>query len=720
MNDHGHTNTTLSPRDDREKFTIEVKKVIFRNPDNDWTVAVASRAGSKITICGVMPPLAPHDSMIVSGTWKEHDRFGRQFQVEAVRPTTPRTVEGIEKYLSRGSFSGIGTRTARKITAEFGTETLKILNDEPQRLLKVKGVSRKVLYNLIAAWQEHREQAEIFASLGDYHIPLHLAQKIYRQYGEQSLQIVQRDPYRLPFTVRGLGFLTADKIGLALGIEPLSKQRLRGALNYFLQKGEERGHCFLTEDQLLQQLEKNLKLPRAEFYEAFVAARQQAETENFLVCEKSGSSGQTAHYRAPVYMQEVNVATSINDMLATPQRARSVARELPALLDERRQQLSDEQVQAVHNLFQHRLAVLTGASGTGKTSTVRLVVELARELDLSCALCAPTGRAACRLEELTGEEAKTIHRLLEWQPQQESFSRNADNRLSADLIVVDEASMLDIVLAEAILAACGEHTRILFVGDVNQLPAVGAGNFLHDLLQSESLPAVRLSRIFRQSGASQIVHNAHLIIQGKDTGYIGGREFIFYEEQDPDNIMAQLKKSLQQFPTAQVLAPVYNGKLGIDYLNTEIRDWLRHQTSDTDKLSVSDKLQASDKVIQTVNNYVLNVYNGDIGYVRGVGKDDMTVDFNGRLVVYERKQYNELKLAYAISIHKSQGSEFDTVIMPIIKTHTHMLNRNLVYTAITRAKKKMVVIGSAAVFKSSAKRNYEIFRQTRLQQRLLS
>ena len=281
--------------------------------------------------------------------------------------------------------------------------------------------------------------------------------------------------------------------------------------------------------------------------------------------------------------------------------------------------------------------------------------------------------------------------------------------------------MLDIALAEAILAAGGEHTRILFVGDVNQLPAVGAGNFLHDLLQSETLPAVHLRRIFRQRGTSQIIHNAHLIIQGKDTGYIGGREFIFYEEQDPDDIMAQIKKSLQQFPAAQVLAPVYNGKLGIDYLNTEIRDWLHHQTNDTDQLPARDsgKLQVSDKVIQTVNNYVLNVYNGDIGYVRGIGKDGMTVAFNGRLVVYEHKQSNELKLAYAISIHKSQGSEFDTVIIPIIKTHTHMLNRNLVYTAITRAKKKMIVIGSATVFKSSAKRNYEIFRQTRLQQRLL-
>ena len=638
--------------------------------------------------------------------------WAAQLLVEALRPAMPRTVEGIEKYLSSGNFRGIGKSTARKITSAFGTQTLKILHAEPQRLLTVKGVSRKVLYNLLAQWQEHREQAEMFANLGDLGIPLHLAQKIYRQYEERALQVVQQDPYRLPFTIRGLGFLTADKIGLALGIDPLSKQRLRGALNYFLQKGEERGHCFLTEEQLLQQLEKNLKIPRADLHEAFLAARRQAEEENFLVCEKLTNSAQIAHYRAPLYASEANTAQYIKTMLATPKQAHAVTQQLPQLLAARRAQLSNEQVQAVQNLFHHRLAVLTGASGTGKTSTVRLAVELAQALDLKCALCAPTGRAACRLEELTGEEAKTIHRLLEWQPQHESFNRNADNRLEADVIIVDEASMLDITLAEAILAACDSHTRLLLVGDVNQLPAVGAGNFLHDLLQSQAVPAVRLSRIFRQGDTSQIIHNAHLIIQGKEKGYIGGREFTFCEEQDSERIMAQMQAWLQKFPQAQVLAPIYNGTLGIDHLNREIRKWLRHNQND------DDKLQTHDKVIQTVNNYTLNVYNGDIGYVCGVGKNEMTVDFNGKLVVYERKHFNELKLAYAISIHKSQGSEFDTAIMPVVKAHTRMLNRNLVYTAITRAKQKMIVIGSAEVFKSSARRNYEIFRQTGLQQRL--
>ena len=712
MSDHDRTTTTPAPRDDREKITVEVKKVIFRNPDNDWTVATAAYEGGKITICGVMPLLAPHESLIISGVWMEHARYGRQFQVEVLRPTLPRTVEGIEKYLGGGNFSGIGKSIAGKITAVFGKQTLRVLSDEPQRLLKVKGVSRKVLYNLLAQWQEHREQAEMLANLSDCDIPLHLAQKIYRHYGEQALQVVQQDPYRLPFTIRGLGFLTADKIGLALGIEPMSTQRLRGALHYFLQKGEERGHCFLTEGQLLQQLEKNLKTPQTEFHAAFLAARRQAEEENFLVCEKINHDGQVAHYRAAVYVSETNTAKYIKAMLAVPTQARSVARELPQLLVARRAQLSDEQVQAVQKLFHHRLVVLTGASGTGKTSTVRLVVELAQALDLQYALCAPTGRAACRLEELTGAEAKTIHRLLEWQPQHESFNRNVDNRLTADLIIVDEASMLDIALAEAILAACDTHTRMLLVGDVNQLPAVGAGNFLHDLLQSEALPAVRLSRIFRQSHTSQIVHNAHLIMRGKEQGYIGGREFIFCEEQESASILAQIRIWLQKFPHAQVLAPIYNGILGIDHLNTEIRHWLCHCEGE------SDKLQVQDKVIQTVNNYTLNVYNGDIGYVRGVGKDGMTIDFNGKLVVYESKYCGELKLAYAISIHKAQGSEFETVIMPVIRSHTRMLNRNLIYTAITRAKKKVIVIGSAEVFKSGARRNYEVFRQTRLQQRL--
>ena len=711
MSEHNHTGNTPTTTDDREKITIEIKKVIFRNPDNGWTVAAATYDDGEITICGAMPDLTPHESLIVSGVWQEHARYGRQFQVQALRPTTPHTVEGIEKYLGRGNFRGIGRSTARKITAHFGTETLQILNDNPQQLLRVKGISRKVLYNLIAQWQEHREHAEILATLGDYHVPLHLAQKIYRQYGEQALQVVQRDPYQLPFTIRGLGFLTADKIGLALGIEPHSKQRLRGALSYFLQQGEARGHCFLTEAQLLRQLAKNLNMPPTDFHDAFVAARQQAETENFLVCEKIGNE-QIAHYRAAVYVQEVAVANHIREMLTTPTQARAVTDKLPQLLATRRAALSDEQVQAVNNLFQQRLAVLTGASGTGKTSTVRLIVALAQELGLRFVLCAPTGRAACRLTEVTGQEAKTIHRLLEWQPQFETFSRNASNRLDDELIVVDEASMLDITLAAAVLAASGERARLLLVGDVNQLPAIGAGNFLHDILQFAPLPTVRLQRVFRQQQASQIIHNAHLVIQGKNHGYIGGRDFIFCEEQDNERIIARIKDYLHQFPHAQVLAPIYNGTLGIDRLNKEIRSWLLNISRD------QDKPQVQDKVIQTVNNYSLNVYNGDIGYVRAVGKDELTVDFNGKLVLYPRQSWNELKFAYAISIHKAQGSEFDTVIMPIISAYQRMLNRNLIYTAITRAKQKMIVVGSAAVFKKGAQRNYEIFRQTRLAQRL--
>ncbi len=713
MNDHDHAPTTAAPRDDREKITVEVRKVIFRNPDNGWTVAAATHEDGEIIICGVMPSLTPHESFVVSGNWQEHARYGRQLQVATLRPSLPRTVEGIERYLSCGNFRGIGKSTARKITAVLGQQTLKILRDEPQRLLKIKGISRKVLYNLLAQWQEHHEHAEILATLGDYGIPLHLAQKIYRQFGEQAPQVVQHDPYRLPFTVHGLGFLTADKIGASLGIAPLATQRLRGALHYFLQKGEERGHCFLTEGQLLQQLEKNLKIARAELHPAFLAARRQAQEENFLVCEKINHDGQVAHYRAATYMSEVSTAQYIKTMLATPTQAHAMGRELPQLLAAKRARLSDEQVQAVQKLFRHRLVVLTGASGTGKTSTVQLVVELAQALNLQCALCAPTGRAACRLAALTGAEAKTIHRLLEWQPQHENFNRNAQHRLAADLLIVDEASMLDIALAAAILAACDGHTHMLLVGDVNQLPAVGAGNFLHDLLQSPALPAVRLQRIFRQSQTSQIVHNAHLIIRGKVQGYIGGREFVFCEEQDNAGILAQIKHWLQKFPHAQVLAPTYHGELGIDHLNREIRRWLRHGEEE------SDKLQVRDKVIQTVNNYTLNVYNGDIGYVGGVGKDSMSIDFQGKLVVYASKHYGELKLAYAISVHKAQGSEFETAIMPVIRSHTRLLNRNLVYTAITRAKKKMIVIGSAEVFKSSARRDHEVFRQTRLQQRLV-
>lgn len=697
-----------------KKITILVKKVIYQNPGNDWAVISAMWEDKDITACGVMAQVAPHESLEVTGNWRKHERYGMQFQIVTAYKSTSYTRDGIFRYLSSGNFSGIGQATARKIVDAFGTDTVKILTAEPHKLFKVKGVPRKAIYNLIAKWKDAREQAETLTALSDHQIPLYLAARIYQEYGEKSLSVVRRDPYQLPFTIQGLGFLTADKIGQAMGIEPYSQLRIRGAINYFLQINEDRGHCFLTSDQLLVLLEKNLKLTRQDLEASFVAALHQGEKENYLISEKINST-QSAHYRYPIYTTEVSIANKIKEML-TPVPIPGEARTNGENLVNSYRNLSPEQRDTARNLFQHRLTVVTGGAGTGKTTTVRLIIELADRLRLKYSLCAPTGRAACRLKELTGKKATTIHRLLEWQPQIGGFSKNSVAPLADDLVVVDEASMLDITLAQAILTSLNPQAKLLLVGDANQLPPIGAGNFLRDILKVSSLPAVELTKVFRQEHTSQIVRNAHLIIHGKSTGLVGGRDFIFVEEQDENKIIHQIKKWLQLYPDAQILSPIYKGLSGIDWLNIEIKSWLTGT-------SRGDKLQLEDKVIQIVNNYTLDVYNGDIGFVAEVNeKKEVVVDFRNsdKRVIYKPQHQRELRLAHAISIHKSQGSEFPTVIMPVVKQHYQMLNKNLIYTAITRAKRKMIVIGSAAMFKAGVQKNYDYYRQTRLYNRIIA
>ena len=687
-------------------MTILVERIIYRNPETSWAVIAVRANGKHFNANGVLPQVSPQQTLNATGSWQEHPRYGRQFAISTAYPSKSYTADGIFKYLSSGKFKGIGKVTARKIVDTFGDETMKILNHDSQQLYKVPKVSKKIIDGLVEVWKNSRTEAEVLAALSDLHIPLHLGHKIIEEYKDRTLDIVQRDPYKIPFDIKGFGFQVADNVGLSLGMKEDSIERIRGAIGYFLQTNERSGHCYMTESRLVYEIEKNLPLSlrQQSARQHFETALQNAKNDRHVVRDQNDNR-QTIYYRSILYYSEVYVAQKIGQMIANQPKSINITSTLAPYSE-----LSEEQIRAAGNSFHHQLSVITGAAGTGKTTTIRMIIKIAKDNNLKLALCAPTGRAACRLKEVTDVEAKTIHRLLEWQPHEKKFKRKEGSELTEDVVVVDEVSMVDIWLAQALFEALKPKTRVVLVGDANQLPSVGAGNFLADLLNCSSVPSVRLSRIFRQGKTSQIISNAHRIINGDQDGYVSGDDFLFIE-QPVERIVDHIKKYLGQFPKAQILSPIYRGPLGVDALNDAVKRW-------THGAKYQPEFQVGDKVIQTSNNYNLGVYNGDIGKIVSIEKKILVVDFNGRAVTYDSTNSYDLKLAYAISIHKSQGSEFPTVIMPLVSQHHIMLNKNLTYTAITRAKEQMIVIGSAEVFKRSARRDYDLRRQTRLTSRL--
>lgn len=697
---------------DREKITILVERVIYRNPKTSWAVIAVRGNGEYFNANGVLPQVSPQQTLEATGSWQEHPRYGRQFVITTAYPSRNHTADGVFKYLSSGKFKGVGKVTARKIVDSFGDQTMKVLNHDSKKLFTVPKIPKKTITNLIENWETSRDEAEVLAALSDLQIPLHLGQKIIEKYKERALNIVREDPYRIAFDIKGFGFQAADRVGLSLGLKEDSVARICGAIYYFLQMNERSGHCYMTRNQLVREIEKNLPL----------SLRQQPARQNFETALQKGEKGgrmvsgrvvsdrddrQTIYYRSVLYCAEDGVAKKIGQMFACQTRSVNVDSTLAA-----HGGLSPEQIQAARNSFRHQLSVITGAAGTGKTTTVGMIIEIAKDNNLRLALCAPTGRAASRLKEVTKVDAKTIHRLLEWQPHEERFKFTEDKQLEEDVVVVDEVSMVDIRLAQALFAALQPKTQVVLVGDANQLPSVGAGNFLADLLNCHKIPSVKLSRIFRQEDNSQIITNAHKVINGDRDGYVSGEDFLLIE-QPVEQIVDQIRRYLKQFPDAQILSPIYRGPLGVDALNDAAKHW-KHGAN------YKPEFQVDDKVIQTVNNYNLGVYNGDIGKIISVDKKKlkMVVDFNDRAVAYDSITLPELKLAYAISIHKSQGSEFHTVIMPIVRQHYIMLNKNLIYTAITRASKQLIIIGSVATFKDSAQRDYDLRRQTRLTSRI--
>ncbi len=735
-----------------EKLEASILGTVFRNPENGYSVLSVRSGRSECTVVGSLPELNPGEQAVFSGEWTEHKSYGRQFKCVSCEILTPTTLLGIERYLAGGSVRGIGPSTAALITAHFGEETLEVLAEHPERLTEIPGIGRKraeMIAESFAARQGAR-QAIIF--LQSYGVPAALAVRISEFYGERTRDVVLEDPYRLCDDLEGVGFLTADRIGLAVGFAPDGESRIRCALLFLMREAASgSGHCYLPEDLLRSRAASLLKVPE----ERCALVMTKLLFSRDLVAELEGEGPVRRFYLPAYYRAEKEVARRLTELMAAvrPGAWARAGREVSRFERDHAIAFSPSQRETIIRALETGVFVITGGPGTGKTTIIQCILSLLSP-EHETLLCAPTGRAAKRMAEATGAEAKTIHRLLESGGKEGEFARNQDNPVEADCVIVDEASMIDLPLMKALLRAIEPGTRLLLVGDADQLPSVGPGNVLGDILSSGRVPCARLTEIFRQSESSRIVLNAHLINRG-EMPLLNGKGTDFFFEKKPllreasAAIVSLMRDRLPKylgFPAGQesaaavrniqVLAPGKKGECGVLNLNVLLQAALNPPRRDAPELTWGETVfRVGDKVIQTRNNYDLvwqrktadgweegsGIFNGDIGFILEAdpGEHTLTVRFDDdRDVIYETADLEDLSLAYCLSVHKSQGSEFPAVIMPVTGGPAMLLTRNLFYTALTRARSLVVLVGSEEVIRAMVENDHVARRFTTLALRL--
>ncbi len=677
--------------------------------------------------------------MLVKGQWQVHPRYGQQLSVEHWERLLPATEAGLKSYLSSGLIKGIGPVTANKIVEHYGLDTLDILENEPERLQEVEGIGARKTADIIDSYRKYKDVQNVLIFLQGYGIGINQAMRLYRRYGSHTIEQVKENPYRMAEDIFGVGFKTADKIALKLGIPEDAPERIQASFAYNLNRASEQGHVYLPKKELFERANDLLKDSEKALSEEYLEQQLQDMVFKKIIYSEPLAEDEAIYY-APFYQAEKNSAALINKLskearsyspLETSQALGAVSHDNP--------HLTDEQLQVLDLAMQNGVLIVTGGPGTGKTTTIKALLSIYRKLRQKVLLAAPTGRAAKRVTEATGQEAFTIHRMLEYSftdGEGFSFKRNADNPIEARVIIIDEASMVDLLLMYNLLKAMPVGSRLIMVGDVDQLPAVGAGNVLRDLINSKVIQCYRLGYIFRQARESMIVVNAHRVNQG-DMPYLNvkKKDFFFMHEEDAEKaaeLVVQLcRERLPNYGPydplldLQVLTPMRKTAAGVDRLNLLLQEALN--PPGRDKLEIASRgniFRLGDKIMQIRNNYQKEVYNGDIGLVTAIDKEtaEMVVTFRDvlmdRPVIYDFSELDELVLSYAVSIHKSQGSEYPVIVMPVLTQHYMLLQRNLLYTGITRAKKLAVLVGSKKAMAIAVRNNRAEERHTYLSARL--
>jgi exodeoxyribonuclease V alpha subunit len=690
-----------------------------------------------VTVTGTFAQVAEGEYLCLVGYWSHHKTYGKQFT--ALRTVLPTQTKAIQRYLASRAIEGLGIKTAKRIVDYFGLETLNVLDNTPDRLKEIPNIGTKKTRAIIAGWDQFKNSRFVELFLLNHDLSPKLTLDILKQYGSQAINIVTNYPYRLARDIRGIGFLTADGIAMKLGIQKESPERIEAAIIHVLQQIEDDGHCYQSTEQIIATLQDMLKLTETEWQAEVEGILLRLNEFGYVITENvTLENGEVlvAHYKADLYTAEQGAALKLIDILGRPLAfdVHDIDQFFYIYKHEKGHvELSEEQLNAVKLAATNRVFILTGGPGVGKTTTANMIIKMLNSLSYKVALAAPTGRAAQRLFELTGIEAKTIHRLLEWNPEIHGFNRNSENPLLASAVVVDEASMLDIRLFHALIDALPDYGKLIIIGDIDQLPSVGPGYVLNDLIASGKISYSRLTQIFRQAAASNIVQAAHQINQGLLPLFPNDKEndCRFIEVEGPDEIKGVIKGLVSQIlpqkrgfdpiSQIQILTPMNRGPLGAMTLNSELQALLNPPRADGHDFKRDNLVfRSGDKVIQTVNNYKLGVFNGDIGYVvsTGVEGGKFIVAFDERQVVYDNSDAGELSLAYAITIHKSQGSEFPVVIIPVSMQHYIMLQRNLVYTALTRARKLAIFVGTHKALAFAVKQIKHKERQTLLADRI--
>jgi len=700
-------------------------ETVFRNDENGYTVLVVKCGKTRVSAVGVMPPIASGEKLRISGEWVEHPVYGRQIKVQGVEIEKPTTLSGIEKYLSSGMIRGIGPATAKLLVKAFGEETLDVLNAQPERLLEVPGIGKKRAAMIMESYAEQAQQREAMVFLQSYGVTPSLAVKIFKQYGENVQQVIRQNPYRLVDDVEGVGFKTADRIAASLGIEQDSEYRIAAGIKYTLGDATgSAGHCYLPRPELIASAQRLLGNDAQAIEHVLDTLILGHEVSAQLLPD--GEDQVVAVYLPRTYRSEVEVARRLKEMLdAMPE---SMSTDIDSQIEELERMegiaFHEQQKEAIRTAVRSGMCVITGGPGTGKTTIIKCIIRLL-SVHGEIALAAPTGRAAKRMSEACGMEAKTLHRLLEYGGEEGDFARTPDNPLEMDTLIIDEMSMVDIFLMRSLLRALTPGMRLIMVGDADQLPSVGAGSVLHDILASDVIPSVELTEIFRQDEKSMIVYNAHRINHGEAPRLNAkGSDFFFERAASPTDAARKIVRlcaerlpgftGLDPVRQMQVLSPTKKGDCGVWMLNQLLQAQFNPPTPHKlERVRGDTTFREGDKVMQTRNNYQLKwekegvfgwedgqgVFNGDIGFVKSIDPEErtLTVVFDDeRESTYEGGDIDDLELAYCISVHKSQGSEFPVVVMPTVGGPPMLLTRNLLYTAVTRARRLVMLVGREA------------------------